>query len=411
MWKEYSVGFIKKNKASSLSIVIAAGISALFLSLFCCLFFNFWSYEIEQITVEEGDWQGRITGMFDKDDILLIQNFANVEKAEINENLSNNQNMVVDVYFQNMRTIYQDMPLIAKKLGVLDYAVSYHELLLSRYLIHDPQDTETPLLVTFYLVILILVSISLILIIHNSFAVSMNARIHQFGIFSSIGATPGQICTCLLQEAATLCIVPILVGSFMGIVLSFGIIQIINMLATGISGRHEAIFTYHPFIFIITILSAFLTVFISAWLPARKLSKLTPLAAIQNSEELQLRKKKSSHILSILFGMEGELAGNALKAQKKALRTSTLSLTFSFLGFTLMLCFFTLSSISTNHTYFERYQDAWDIMVTVKDTGIENLTLGEKISNNNTSNIIYQKADSLCVVPEANISDEINRLV
>lgn len=410
MWKEYSVGFIKKNKASSLSIVIAAGISALFLSLFCCLFFNFWSYEIEQITVEEGDWQGRITGMFDKDDILLIQNFANVEKAEINENLSNNQNMVVDVYFQNMRTIYQDMPLIAKKLGVLDYAVSYHELLLSRYLIHDPQDTEPPLLVTFYLVILILVSISLILIIHNSFAVSMNARIHQFGIFSSIGATPGQICTCLLQEAATLCIVPILVGSFMGIVLSFGIIQIINMLATGISGRHEAIFTYHPFIFIITILSAFLTVFISAWLPARKLSKLTPLAAIQNSEELQLRKKKSSHILSILFGMEGELAGNALKAQKKALRTSTLSLTFSFLGFTLMLCFFTLSSISTNHTYFERYQDAWDIMVTVKDTGIENLTLGEKISNNNTSNIIYQKADSLCVVPEANISDEINRL-
>ena len=144
MWKEYSVGFIKKNKASSLSIVIAAGISALFLSLFCCLFFNFWSYEIEQITVEEGDWQGRITGMFDKDDILLIQNFANVEKAEINENLSNNQNMVVDVYFQNMRTIYQDMPLIAKKLGVLDYAVSYHELLLSRYLIHDPQDTEPP---------------------------------------------------------------------------------------------------------------------------------------------------------------------------------------------------------------------------------------------------------------------------
>ncbi len=410
MWKDYSVGFIKKNKASSLSVVVAAFISALFLSLLCCLFFNFWSYEIERIALEECDWQGRITGIFDGEDISVIQNFANVEKAEINEDLSDNQNTVIDVYFQNMRTIYHDMPLIAEKLEVPDNAVSYHELLLSRYLIHDPQDAEPPLLVAFYLVILILVSLSLILIIHNSFAVSMNARVHQFGIFSSIGATPGQIRTCLLQEAAVLCIVPILAGSLIGIALSFGVIQLINMLAAGMSGRHEAVFTYHPFIFAITILAAFLTVFISAWLPARKLSKLTPLAAIQNSGELQLRKKKSSRILSILFGAEGELAGNALKAQKKALRTSTLSLTFSFLGFTLMLCFFTLSGISTNHTYFERYQDAWDIMVTVKDTSIENFTLEEELSNDNASNIIYQKAAALCVVPEANISDEVNSL-
>lgn len=117
-------------------------------------------------------------------------------------------------------------------------------------------------------------------------AVSMNARVHQFGIFSSIGATPGQIRTCLLQEAAVLCIVPILAGSFIGIALSFGGIQLINMLAAGMSGRHEAVFTYPPFIFVITILAAFLTVFISAWLPARKLSKSTPLAAIQNSGEL-----------------------------------------------------------------------------------------------------------------------------
>ncbi len=410
MWKDYSVGFVKKNKASSLSVVIAAFISALFLSLLCCLFFNFWSYEIERIALEEGDWQGRITGIFDGDDISVIQKFANVEKAEINEDLSDNQNTVIDVYFQNMRTIYHDMPLIAEKLEVSDNAVSYHELLLSRYLIHDPQDAEPPLLIAFYLVILILVSLSLILIIHNSFAVSMNARVHQFGIFSSIGATPGQIRTCLLQEAAVLCIVPILAGSLIGIALSFGVIQLINMLAAGMSGRHEAVFTYHPFIFAITILAAFLTVFISAWLPARKLSKLTPLAAIQNSGELQLKKKKRSRILSILFGAEGELAGNALKAQKKALRTSTLSLTFSFLGFTLMLCFFTLSGISTNHTYFERYQDAWNIMVTVKDTSIENFTLEEELSNDNASNIIYQKAAALCVVSEANISDEVNSL-
>ena len=41
------------------------------------------------------------------------------------------------------------------------------------------------------------------------------------------------------------------------------------------------------------------------------------------------------------------------------------------LGFALMLSFFTLSGISTNHTYFERYQDAWDVMATLEDTKIE----------------------------------------
>lgn len=412
MWIDYSVGFIKKNKASSLSVIVAAFISSLFLSLLCCLFFNFWRYEIEQIALDEGDWQGRIMGTFDGDVISAIENFANVEKAEIDEALSDNQNIVIDIYFQNMRTIYRDMPFIAKKLGIPDNAVTYHELLLSRYLIHDPQDAEPPLLVAFYLVILILVSISLILIIHNSFAVSMNARVHQFGIFSSIGATPGQIRTCLLQEAAALCIVPVLIGSLAGITLSYGTVQVINMLAAEMSGRHEAVFRYHPFVFSITILAAVLTVFISTWLPARKLSKLTPLAAIQNTGELQLKKKKNSRTLSILFGIEGELAGNALKAQKKALRTSTLSLTLSFLGFTLMLCFFTLSGISTNHTYFEKYQDAWDVMVTLKDTSIESFAPEEEIlkADNGTNKIIYQKATALSIVQKASISDEVIKL-
>lgn len=412
MWKDYSASFIKQNRTSSISIMVAAFISALFLSLLCSLFFNFWNYDVEQIVLEEGGWQGRITGEIDEDDLTMIQNFANVENAAVNEELSEESEIVVDVYFQNTRTIYRDMPLITEKLGLDADAASYHELLLSRYLIHDPQDAEPPLLMAFYLVILIIMSLALVLIIHNSFAVTMNARIHQFGIFSSIGATPGQIRTCLMQEAAALCAVPILVGSIIGIALSFGVIQAINLLAADVVGRHEAVFKYHPLIFVITILVSVLTVFISAWMPAKKLSGLTPLEAIRNTGELRLKKKKHSRILSLLFGVEGELAGNALKAQKKALRTSTLSLTLSFLGFTVMLCFFTLSGISTNHTYFERYQDAWDVMVTVKDTGIENIEQAEEINELQgvKSSIVYQKAEAVCFIPETYISEEVNTL-
>ena len=408
MWKDYSIGFIKRNRASSLSALAAAFISALFLSLLCGLFYNFRNYEIESVILEEGNWQARITGTFDENAASGVENFANVKTASVNKELSDGQTLVIDICFNNMRTVYQDMSLIAQQLGIPDSSVSYHESLLSTYFVHNPQDTSPPLLPAFFLAVLLIVSVSLILIIHNSFAVSMNARIHQFGIFSSIGATPGQIRTCLLQEAAALCAIPILLGSFIGIALTFGIIQIINALADDIAGRHEAVFTYHPLVFAVTILVSVLTVLISAWMPAGKLSRLTPLEAIKNTGELQLKRKKKARILAGLFGVEGELAGNALKAQKKSLRTSTLSLTLSFLGFTFMLCFFTLSGISTNHTYFQRYQNAWDVMATIKDTPIENFTHEDEIHGlNDTDSVIYQKAEAYASVPMAAISKEV----
>lgn len=411
MWKDYSIGFIKKNRASSVSVLVAAFISALFLSLLCGLFYNFWNYEIESVVLEEGNWQGRISGSFEEDTVSEIENFATVKTAVLNEELSDDQTLVVDICFDNMRAVYQDMPLIARQLGVPETSVSYHESLLSNYFINDPQDSNPPLLMAFYLFVLLLVSVSLILIIHNSFAVSMNTRVHQFGIFSSIGATPGQIRICLLQEAVMLCVIPILLGSFFGIALTFGTIQAVNVLAEGIVGRHEAVFTYHPLVFAVTILTSFLTVLISTWLPARKLSKMTPLEAIKNTEELQLKRRKKSRILALLFGTEGELAGNALKAQKKSLRTATLSLTLSFLGFALMLSFFTLSGISTNHTYFERYQDAWDVMATLEDTKIEDFAYTNEIhALADTDSVIYQKADATCFVPADAISEEVKSL-
>ena len=411
MWKDYSIGFIKKNRASSVSVLVAAFISALFLSLLCGLFYNFWNYEIESVVLEEGNWQGRISGSFEEDTVSEIENFATVKTAVLNEELSDDQNLVVDICFDNMRAVYQDMPLIARQLGVPETSVSYHESLLSNYFINDPQDSNPPLLMAFYLFVLLLVSVSLILIIHNSFAVSMNTRVHQFGIFSSIGATPGQIRICLLQEAVMLCVIPILLGSFFGIALTFGTIQAVNVLAEGIVGRHEAVFTYHPLVFAVTILTSFLTVLISTWLPARKLSKMTPLEAIKNTEELQLKRREKSRILALLFGTEGELAGNALKAQKKSLRTATLSLTLSFLGFALMLSFFTLSGISTNHTYFERYQDAWDVMGTLEDTKIEDFAYTNEIhALADTDSVIYQKADATCFVPADAISEEVKSL-
>lgn len=417
MWKDYSKSYIKNNPGSSISIIAAAFAATMFLSLLCSLAYNFWAYEVEKIILEEGDWQGRI--IFEKpetDDLpaalSVIRQFANVERAAVNEELSGRGETVIDVYFNNARTVYRDMPLIAAQLGTERVSVQYHSLLLSRYFIHDPEDAQPPMLLALYAAVVLIVSLSLVLIIRNSFELSMNARIRQFGIFSSIGATPGQIRRCLLQEAAVLSMLPMIPGSLLGILLSYGLIRAVNFFAAGVSGRQEAVFCYSPLIFAATLLVSVLTVLLSAWSPARKLGRMTPLEAIRNTGGLSLKKRKHSRILSTLFGMKGELAGNALKAQKKSLRISALSLSLSFLGFSVMLVFARLSDISTRYTYFERYQDAWDVMLTLKDTGISGFGLTEELrAVSGVGEVtVYQKAEASAFLSEGSQSHELAAL-
>lgn len=338
MWREYSSGYLKNNRATAVSVGTAAFISSLLLSLLGSLSYNMWKYEVERLK-EEGD----------------------------------------------------------------RYA------LMAMYLVRDANDEAPRLVFPLFLLIMGLASLSLILIIHNAFAVSMQARVHQFGILSSIGATPRQIRMCLLQETVFLCTAPIAAGTLLGIAASRGLLALLEVLMREVEGRRVGVFGYHPLILAVTLLAAGITTGISAWLPARKLSVMTPLEAIRNTGELQLKRKKHSPILSVLFGVEGELAGNALKAQKKALRTASVSLLLSVTAFTLMQCFFTLSEISTRETYFERYQDAWDIMVTVKDTGVDTFGETEKLREiPGVGNVItYQKAMAKRLITEEEMSEEM----
>lgn len=274
---------------------------------------------------------------------------------------------------------------------------------------YDVQNGTMPMLLMVYLGVLSVVVLSLVLIIRNSFEVSMNARIHQFGIFSSIGATPRQIRICLLQEAAVLSILPMILGSILGILVSYGAVEAVNHFAADVAGRHKGVFTCHPVVFLTVLLSSALTMLFSAWIPAGKLSKMTPLEAIRNTDSLPLKKRKHSWFLFRVFGVEGELAGNALKARRKSLRLSTISLTLSFLGFSVMLMFVTLADISTRYTYFERYQDVWDIMVTLRDTEITEFDLTEEVQSMSgvRDAAVYQKAEAVTLVPEELQSNEL----
>ncbi len=413
MWKDYSSSYIKNNSSSGLSVMIATFISAMLLSLLCGLFYNAWKYEVERIELDEGGWHSRIIGELSTDDIETIKDFENVKDAEINKNGYKGTEPTADIYFSDKKAVFSDTRHIAEQLNIPQDKIIYNYELLAMYLIRDPGDTAPRLLFPLFILITLAASVSLIVIIHNSFAVSMNARVHQFGIFSSIGATPKQIRTCLLQEAAILCTGPLLAGILLGIAGSAVLLRLTNvLLGSDASGRHSAAFGYHPLVLILTLFVTVLTILISAWLPARRLSKLTPLEAIKNTDGSQLKRRKKSRLLSLLFGVEGELAGNALKAQRKALRTASLSFVFSFLTFAVMQCVFSLSWISTRQTYFERYQDAWDIMITVKDTGADDFEETAMIQrlDDVESAIVYQKAVAKRIITDEEISEDMKSL-
>ena len=414
MWnfgKDYSLSYIRKNRASSVSVMAAALISALLLSLLLSLLYSMWDYEKVRITSEEGDFHARLAGKIDEEELALLKSLGNVESVEINGKESDGENTVVDIRLKNTSDIYEEMPEIAELIGLHAANVVYNDQLLSLYLVRNPRDPDGAMILMLFGGVTVLACISLILVIHNAFAVFMNDRVHQFGILSSVGATPTQIRACLLQEAGMLCALPVLMGNLLGMAAAAGLLEAINeYVREAAPDRLESHFVFHPLVFAGSVLCAAMTVLISAWLPARRLSRLTPLEAIRGADDFFLKRKKNSHILTLLFGMEGELAGNALKAQRKALRAAALSLTLSLLAFTLMECVFSLSRLSTQITYWDRYANAWDIMVTVKDTQIASFAESQELPEIRAVSgvrdvLAYQRAEAERFVTDEELSD------
>lgn len=411
LWKDYSLSYIRKNRASSASVMAAALISALLLSLLLSLLYSMWDYEKVRITIEKGNFHARLEGEIDEEEVVLLKSLGNVESVEINESESDGENTVVDIRLKNTADIYEEMPEIAELIGLRAESVVYNDQLLSLYLVRNPRDPDGAMILMLFGGVTAFVCISLILVIHNAFVVFMNDRVHQFGILSSVGATPAQIRACLLQEAGMLCALPILMGNLLGMAAAAGLLEGLNgYLRETAPDRMESHFVFYPLVFAGAVLCAAVTVCISAWLPARRLSRLTPLEAIRGADDFFLKRKKNSHILSLLFGMEGELAGNALKAQRKALRAAALSLTLSLLAFTLMECVFSLSRLSTQLTYWDRYENAWDIMVTVKDTQIVSFAESQELSEIRAVSgvrdvLSYQRTEAERFVTDEELSD------
>ena len=223
---------------------------------------------------------------------------------------------------------------------------------------------QPSLLTGFYFVIMCMVCLSMALVLYHAFVMGADERMHQLGILQTVGATPGQIRACLLQEALALSLLPVLAGIAAGVGAAALFLHMANSISRTL-GMKAAYLTYHPLLFLLSLGICVLTVGAAGGRAAMQLSRVNPLDAVMGGREKPVRQVKSFRLFSKIWGVEGELARKSLYARRKAFRASSLSLTLSFMVFSLFLNFWVLSGLSTKYTYFERYKDTWDLMAAV----------------------------------------------
>ncbi|MBX4265689.1 ABC transporter permease [Clostridium estertheticum] len=247
--------------------------------------------------------------------------------------------LTVYMRFVNPRTIYETLPRIAKATGLTknehgEYAVKYNTPLLTLYGISDKSvaNAQIIMMIAMAITIILLVMGSFILIIYNAFSLSANSRIKELSILKSLGATPRQIKFSVLYEGLLLWIIQLPIGIMVGYLFSNIVFSKVNKILSVTEDYRNAYVSFSWVVVGFSIIISLITVLVSAYIPARKMMKVSAITGIrQNRTKVKFKKQKSHSIINKIFGIEGELAISQFSANKKALRTAVLSLSMCFI--------------------------------------------------------------------------------
>ncbi len=223
---------------------------------------------------------------------------------------------------------------IMKKIASAN-SISYEANSTLLYLIGEGPDAHKNNMTTIlFFVAALLVAVCTIAVIYNSFNISVMERVKHFGILRSIGATRAQIRVLVLKEAAILCAISIPIGLLIG----FGATYItFNYLMNGFLDTFKI--NFHWTGIAITIILGMLTVFISAYFPARTAAKVSPVEAIRGGAVLKGDKIKNRKgiLAKLLLRFEGQVAYKNIKRSRKRFYATLTSLMLSLV----MYVFFT----------------------------------------------------------------------
>lgn len=213
--------------------------------------------------------------------------------------------------------------------------------LLASYFAYEKGGFVEQMLPLIVIILLIIIAASVVLI-YNAFAMSLNEKVRYLGMLSSVGATKQQKRNSIFFEGFILGLFGIPLGILSGVG-GIGItLKLLGdkIISTGMLNYgdkdtlHMDVVTPWWMVIAIVFISS-ITIIVSCAIPAVKASKITPIDAIRQSNEIKVKAKRlrSPKIIRKIFGYEGELAYKNLKRNGRKARVITASIALSVILF------------------------------------------------------------------------------
>lgn len=217
------------------------------------------------------------------------------------------------------------------------YGSVTHESLLRWYGVVD-NDRFSTVYTGLLLILTAVIMTGSVLLIYNAFSISLRERSTQFGLLSSLGATKKQLRQSMRYEAFMVSLIGIPLGVLSGIA---GIGITLHFIEEGLSqwlyGESKEIpLVVNAGAVLLSVMIAFFTVFISVWIPSKRIKRLSPMEAIRASEDIKIRpgEVKTGGWVFKIFGLPGMMADKNYKRDRKKYRTTIVLLSISILLFT-----------------------------------------------------------------------------
>ncbi len=283
-----------------------------------------------EFLTNEGTYTYKIVGIVDRSNFESYS--ASGYTAFTVDVNSDKGNVNLYVMFNKNKKIIKQSEELAKELNY-NGDINYNSTLLALY----GESTYGNVMSSMggmMIIMLSLVSIGCIIVIYNSFAISVMERKKEFGLLSSIGATKKQLSHTVFFEAVVVGVIGIIFG-ILGAYIGIGcVVLVINNLISDMLDYKLYLVT-NPLFIIIPVIFMIVVIGVSAFIPSRKASKVSPIEAIRQNDDIKINKKKikTSKFVNKLFGIEGEIALKNIKRNKKKYRVTIVSLFISIVLF------------------------------------------------------------------------------
>lgn len=207
-----------------------------------------------------------------------------------------------------------------------------------------PIDGTFKALFTVAAVVALIIILTSVYCIKNSFNISITEKIRQYGMLASVGATRRQIKSSVKTEAAMLGVVGIPVGTMSGILASLILVKVVNALSAGWLNFALSFHTSLPALILAVILSI-ATIYFSATGSARRAAKVTPLEAIRNTKEIKIKsaKLKTPAVIGRIWGIGGVISYKNIKRNNKKYRTTVTSIVICSVTFIVISYFMSMA--------------------------------------------------------------------